>query len=210
MLLSGGVVSWLQSLCRSVVVAVIAPCVGHRHGLCAMCGVAVAVVVLRGCHGCQHCAMCGAAVAVVVLHGVAGAVVGLRGVVVVVTVVALRVGCGCGLCAACGVVVTVIVPRVGRCHCLCAVWVSRSQSSWWLSLCHMVLQPQSSLSHCHWTTKEEVSRKKKKENVPAGRCGVCSREGTNTWATSTYPTKLFNSFLFIYAILVHECFERPT
>jgi hypothetical protein len=29
-------------------------------------------------------------------------------------------------------------------------------------------------------------------------------------ATSTYLTKLFNYFLFIYAILVYECFERLT
>jgi hypothetical protein len=75
----------------------------------------------------------------------------------------------------------------------------------------VVPQPRSSSSRRHWTTKEEVSRKKKKENVPAGQRGACSRKGaTNARATSTYPTKLFNYFLFIYAILVHECFERPT
>jgi len=26
----------------------------------------------------------------------------------------------------------------------------------------------------------------------------------------THPTKVFNYFLFIYAILIHKCFERPT
>jgi hypothetical protein len=40
----------------------------------------------------------------------------------------------------------------------------------------VVPQPWSLLSRRHWTTKEEVSRKKKKENVPAGRRGACSHK----------------------------------
>src|SRR6266851_244471 len=40
-----------------------------------------------------------------------------------------------------------------------------------------VVMPWLSLSCRHWTTKEEVSRKKKKEKVPAGRRGACSHEG---------------------------------
>ena len=84
----------------------------------------------------------------------------------------------------CGVAVAVIAPRRCRSCCLCATWVWWLRSSrcvmlrlWWLSSSCMVPQLQSSLSCHHWTTKEEVSRKKKKENLLAGRGGACSREG---------------------------------
>jgi len=67
-----------------------------------MHGVAVAVIVLCGCHSCYFCAVCGITVTVIMLYrcrghscyaiySVAGAVVRLYGVVVIVIVVALMV-----------------------------------------------------------------------------------------------------------------------
>jgi hypothetical protein len=149
-----------------VVVAVVVPRVGRCRRLCAACGVVVAVVaphVVSRSQSLRHVWCCGrgrctAWVSWVpslchmwccgccrhTAHGIAGAVVGLRGVVVMVAVVAPRVGhgrrlcavCGSwspslrrvwcrsrGHCAACGVAVAVVVLRVvSRLQSLCHVW----------------------------------------------------------------------------------------
>jgi hypothetical protein len=149
-------------------------------------------------------------------RGVAGAVVGLRGVVVAVAVIAPRVDCGRRLCTACGVAVAVVAPRVGRSRRLCAVWVSRSRSSWWLSSCRVVLQPRSSSSHRHWTTKEEVSRKKKKENVPAGRRGAVraaakgQTRGPHLHIPQNYLITFYLFTRFWYMNVLKDRLERPT
>ncbi len=160
----GGGANALCCATCGVAVTVVAPHVGHTHHFCATCGVGVGVVAPCGCRGGCLCVACGVAA----------------------TVVVPRVGCCRCLCATCGVTVRVVAPCGCR-HCcrrLCAAWLSWSRSSrhvvlrsWWLSSCRVVPQLWSSSSHCHWTTKEEVSRKKKKENLQAGRHSACSRKG---------------------------------
>jgi hypothetical protein len=128
-----------------------------------------------------------------------------------------RVWCrGRGRCAACGSR-SLSLRRVWcRGHGRCAACGSWSRSSWWLSLCRVVPQPRSSSSRCHWTTKEEVSRKMKKENIPAGRRSACSREGTNVWATSTVhipQNYLITFYLFMrfwYMNVLKDRLERLT
>jgi hypothetical protein len=144
-----------------------------HHGRCATWVLQVPVLRRVWCHGCSRCAAwvsrvpslhrvwcCGCCRHIA--RGVAGAVVGLRGVMVAVVVTAPHVGRRRRLCAACGVAVAVAALHVGRRRRLCAAWVLWSRSLWWLSSCHVVLQPRSWSSCRHWTTKEEVSSKKEK------------------------------------------------
>ena len=93
----------------------------------------------------------------------------LHGVGVMVTVITW---CGCRRCrhcAVCVVTVAVVAPR-GRCghvHCTMCCGCSGCHCAAWCRSC----------GHCYWTTKEGVSRKKRKEDVQAGRRGACSRKG---------------------------------
>jgi hypothetical protein len=190
----------VASCCVGVVVGVVAPRGCRVRGRCTVCGIAAAVIAPRGCRVRGRCTMCGIAAAVIaprvghrrrlcVACGVAAAVVAPRVgrarrlcaacvsrswsshcVGVAVAVVAPRVGRRRHLCAACGVAVAAIGPR-GRCgHSRRAVWRCGRGGCRRAAWCR-------SCSCCHWTTKEDVSRKKRKENVQAGRRGACSREG---------------------------------
>jgi hypothetical protein len=181
-----------------VAVAVVAPHVVSWMLLPCRGGVAVAVGIF--------CAVCGLGSGSSHRVGVALALT-VFACVVSQSCSLRRMWChGRGRCAACGsgsgsshhvsVVVTLVARRmVSRPRSLRRAWValaifarhvvSPSPSSrrvvlqsWWPSSCRVVPVPQlrSSSSCRHWTTKEEVSRKKK-ENVLAGRCGVCSCEG---------------------------------
>ena len=144
-------------------------------GCCAMCGVTVVVPCMVSQPWLLH--RVGVAVAVFALH-VVSQLRSLHHVWVAVAVFAPHVVLQSGSLRHVAVTIAIVAPH-GHCRCcLCTTWLSRSQSSchmvlwsWWLSSCHMVLQLWSSLLRHHWTIKEEVSRKKKKENLQAGRRG---------------------------------------
>jgi hypothetical protein len=174
----------------SIAAAVVAPCVGHCRRLCAACGVVAAVIVQRVGRHHRFCVVCGVVVAVIAQC--VSRLQLLRGMGVVVVVVAQHVLSRSQSLHDVGVVVVAWCRRRGH----CVAWASRSLHHVGVvvvapcgchgHICHAVCCGYGgcrravwcrSCSHCYWTTKEEVSRKKRKEDVQAGRHVACSHEG---------------------------------
>ena len=167
----------------------------HDHGRHATCGVAVTVTVLcmvslgaviaqHGCHSHGLCAACGVVVMVIAPHVVSRS-----------RSLHHMWFCSRGHCTMCGFMVTVIVlcgcHGCGR-HAMCGVMgavVVLHVVSWWWWLAlegedgHASIGKGGGESAVTGTTKEEVSRKKKKETIQAGGKPVQGawRHGGRLW-----------------------------